>query len=813
MKKFLLSAVIPGMILIVLSSPLFAQKSLDQVDRESFNAGLAPFEVPASGMKRGFAGAVKSSAPARELILDGCWTLEGSEEANSEIKVCANVPCSIHKALYEAGVIPDPLVARNDTIAEKCSYQKWALSREFEYDGSFTRPVLYFKGVANKCKVYLNGECLGPHEGMFGGPEFDLSGRLVTGTNTLRVELDNINEYCSWNSTSAENGSWKYTVVINCVYGWHYSKIPSLGIWNSVSIRDNFQEIENPFFVTRALDGDMNLSFSVRDTVSGMMELAVRPKCPFARWQKFKAKVDGCSGLLSFDFNIRRPRLWWPNDTGKQNVYEAVIRLRDGKRIVSEKHTTFGIRTIEMAPFPEGPKEDLYNWTFMVNGRPMFVKGTGWCTADVLLDFSAERYRTFLTAAQEQHVQILRAWGGGLPETDEFYDLCDSLGIMVIQEWPTAWGTHNVQPYDLLEETVVRNTVRLRNHPSLVMWGAGNETAWPFGKSIDMMGRKSIELDGTRPFHRGEPWGGSKHNYNCWWEKADIDHNFTMTARFWGEFGLPSFPCRETMDHYLQGETYTWPPEPGSSLEHHTPTFNTQEDIARTEIYSGAYLQLDSIDDLILASQISQAQGVRHTLERARTMWPETSGALSYKLNDNYPAMSWSTVDYYGRKKIGHYTTMMAFEPLTTVLLFDRSNLAGAPASLPYWYLDDMETMSGRKLSARLGVYDKDMKAVMDTVITFRADGRAMKIADIHLSQEQTSSDVLFFVTDLYSGSRKLNRNWYIMNCTSYPGAIKNTTIYEQIISRSANFLPSCSVLLQPSRHRSTKRADRPSSH
>ena len=110
----------------------------------------------------------------------------------------------------------------------------------------------------------------------------------------------------------------------------------------------------------------------------------------------------------------------------------------------------------------------------------------------------------------------------GMPETDEFYNLCDRYGIMVMQEWPTAWNSHREgwQPYPLLEETVRRNTLRLRNHASLVMWGAGNESDRPFGKAIDMMGRYAVELDGSRPFHRAEPWGGSVHNYDCDWGAA-----------------------------------------------------------------------------------------------------------------------------------------------------------------------------------------------------------------------------------------------------------------------------------------------------
>ena len=134
-----------------------------------------------------------------------------------------------------------------------------------------------------------------------------------------------------------------------------------------------------------------------------------------------------------------------------------------------------------------------------------------------------------------------------MPETDDFYELCDKYGILVMQEWPTAWNSHNTQPYAMLQETVERNTKRLRNHPSLIMWGAGNESDKPFGPAIDMMGRLSIELDGTRPFHRGEAWGGSQHNYNCWWDDAHLNHNLNMTAPFWGEFGIASLPHIETV--------------------------------------------------------------------------------------------------------------------------------------------------------------------------------------------------------------------------------------------------------------------------
>lgn len=749
---------------LLLSISGWSQMSLDELERESFHPSCIPLDLQARDM-------VPCSARAKEIktrSIDLCgeWALENINKDKWDVKVPCIVPGSIHKALYLAGVIPNPLVGQNDSIAARCSYQPWKLTRRFHYDGLMSDPLLSFAGIANKCRVILNGECIGEHEGMFGGPDIKLKGKLLKGENVLEVELDAIPFAAPRKNYVMENQSWRSTVVINCVYGWHYSRIPSLGIWDGVRIEDDQNNgIKNPFVLTRSTDGKMRLLFSTQ-CPTPEDELLLSVSCN-GKVQSFKGTLDKTLQTQVFDFKISDPQLWWPNGYGDHPIYKAVLCLRKGNRITCSKTFDFGVRTVSMSPLPGGPYPDKYNWTFVINGKPIFIKGTGWCTMDVLLDFDKVRYRRFLNMAARQNCQMVRAWGGGMPESDDFYQLCDSLGLMVFQEWPTAWNSHVEQPYALLEETVVRNTLRIRNHPSPVMWGGGNESNKPFGAAIDMMGRLSVELDGTRPFHRSETWGGSKHSYFCWWNnRQHLNFNLNYEAPFIGEFGIPSIPVRETVDQYLDGDD--------SSFTHHMPKFGKDKELDRMKQYAGYFMETDNLDDFIFGSQLAQGEGLRHTLERARTRWPECTGALTYKLNDNYPALSWASVDYYGRTKLAHWFTKAAFEPTTTVLLFDRTNLDCQRVSIPYFFLDDRGSCTNRRMSARLSVYDDKFNHVLDTTICFIPQNTVVHIADIELTRKQTAYPMMWFVTDLLDDEgHTVARNWYFSNYETERGRIK----------------------------------------
>jgi beta-mannosidase len=778
---------------------VLGQTSLDELDRISYEAGPTPLSVPAKVVKLERGATVHPGGPVM-LSLDGEWQMaEGGEEAerlNGEWgdAIPAQVPGSVHTALVQAGRLPDPTFGTNQKVAREESYKTWWFRRTFPRPVGSKGERLIFGGVCNRCTVWLNGHKLGSHEGMFGGPEFDVS-NVLEDHNALVVRLypapylegpGPLNDFFI-----GMNVGWVTTVVFNNVYGWHYSNLPSLGIWRSVKVQGApAVSLTHPFVTTpQAQDGLVDVVLHLKGEQagwSGTLRGTIAPENFEGETFCFQMQVhaDQASVDLHLQFAIPDPHLWWPMDLGEPDLYSLRLSFTPEEGGTPDNyHTTFGLRTVEMAPLPEGPNPAKYNWTFVINGTPHFVKGTNWCTMDPLMDFSRERYGRFLSLAAMQHVQMLRPWGSGMPETDEFYDLCDRKGIMVLQEWPTAWNSHETQPYEMLEETVHLNTLRLRNHPSLVMWGGGNESSYPFGVAIDMMGRLSIELDGTRPFHRGEPWGGSRHGYPSYWGGQPLDEHVTMTASFWGEFGLACMPVYESVQRYLpDDERQLWPPRPDGAFAYHTPVFNLKDDLSHLTQCARYFVPDDcSLETFTVGSQLSQAVGLRHTLELARTRWPECTGALYYKMNDNFPAASWATADWYGAPKIGHYVVQDAFAPLHACIILPRLNMAGIVVSLPVFLLDDNDLLRSSAWRVVARAYNSRLCEIRRATFSGQSSvDSPLKLGSLSLTYEQSDSTPLLLVSEVFQDGALAQRTFYCANYEARKGclfALPRTTL------------------------------------
>ena len=765
-------------------------KSLDQIDRESFASGPSPTDGNAKVIELVPGRAEHTSGPST-ISLDGDWVMAagGSKDerlaGNWQDALSAVVPGSIQTALLAAGKIPDPYVGKNDEIARAESFKTWWLKRSFQRPHNTTDEKLIFGGICDACSIWLNGTKLGEHKGMFAEVAFDVAGQLVDGENVLLVKLEPAPQRVSTGEPNdffvGMNVGWLDTAVINNIYGWHYINLPTIGIWRSVKLAGApAVSIVDPFFATQDADAgivrlQLNLagqSSNWRGRLSGTIEAE---NFDGDAWH-FARELQSIETGLSVQLEMRIPeaRQWWPVDHGKPNLYRMSLSFVSDQGVADFKTFTFGVRTIEMSPLPDGPDPDTYNWTFVVNGKPLFVKGANCCTLDALLRFDRERYDRFLRLARDSHMQLLRAWCSGMPETDDFYDLADRYGIMVLQEWPTAWNSHRIQPYDILEETIRHNTIRLRNHPSLVMWGGGNESGEPTGPAIDMMGRLSLKLDGTQPFHRGEPWGGSIHSYRVYWGREPLDSNLSLTAPFIGEFGLASVPNYETARRFLPPEELdVWPPTQNGSFTHHLPVFNLKGGLAIMAGYVADFLPNDSLQNFILGTQLAQATGMRHTLELARTRWPETTGVAYHKLTDNNPAASWASVDWYGVPKIAYHILRQAFRPLHACVLFRRLSFLGVPVTLPVFLLDDIGALRGAQWQVRVRAFNSELALIAESEFLGEgSEGSVQRLGEFQLDGDQSWSSPLFIACEVSSGGRLLDRVFYWLNYTSVQGCL-----------------------------------------
>lgn len=750
--------------------------SLDLAEKRAFNPSPSPFEAEPAEMSWSGSTEMPENGYA-EHSLNGSWLMSegGDSQPDFSRAVNAQIPCTVQTALFEAGKIPDPMFGKNDKYAREAAYKIWWFKKEFDYDGGMANPCLHFDGVCHKALFYLNGVLLGEHTGMFGGPDFKV-GHLLEKHNVLTVKIENSPANPKKYSKYADyDEGWKNGVVVNCVYGWHYVCIPSRGIWADVFLRDvPLCDFERPFILTEDYStGKMGLCIKAFSSGKGTVRLKVSPYNFEGADQYFEAPFKCEAGQqLHFTLTVNNHELWWPNGYGSQPLYRFTTAIipEDSYPIVTEDIT--GIRQIEMRPISGEPDSESYNWRCFINGKYIFIKGTNWCTTDALLRCTEERYDRFLSLAKHQNLQLLRAWGGGMPESDYFYKKCDELGLMVQQEWPTCWDSPKTQPADALTETARIHTIRLRNHPSLVRWAGGNELSATDEPSVREMARLAFELDGTRPFHRTSPYAGSLHNYDTFWLMGEMDVSLKLRAPFIGEFGMASAPNYESVARYIPSEELELPIDRNAKtcFNYHTPRFNEflwpeqYNDLDHLLMRASEFLKIRDIKDFILGTQLAQATAIRHTLEAQRAD-VKAAGVCYYKLTDVYPACSWSTVDYYGVPKIPYYIIKNAFAPIHTML---EIKSVTAVDEYPVFLLDDGLELSGKKVSVAITAFDRNLKQIKTEKLTFLPQFEVNAAGCFRVDETQRK-ELRFITVRTFADGELKDDTFYLLNYRDDP--------------------------------------------
>jgi len=657
---------------------------------------------------------------------------------------------------------------------------------------------LHFEGINYRADVWLNGHLIADSSrmvGMFGQWAFDVSEAIRIGReNVLAVNvypLDHpglpaepqLEAFGPFGANGGLTGDIGKNVTMQSAVGWDW--IPAvrdrnIGICQGVYLTTTGPvDIRFPRVVTHLQPPDTNeaaleITADIINLTSraqeGMVFVNIQPKNfeDDAILLKRQVRLKPNQALpIRFDRRthpqllLEHPNLWWPNDLGHPYLYELNLRV-DLDGVDSDTETvTFGIREItSTVTIVDGwARRD-----FFVNGKKILLKGGAW-VPDIMLNRSPEKLHHELRFFKEAHLNMVRIWGGGVTPPERFFDICDEMGLLV---WHDFWITGDCQgtwgkgsrdyPYE--HDVFLKNArdvvLKLRNHPCIAVWTAGNE-GYP-RREIYVPLRNDIlaELDGTRPFLPSsgftsppESWGQSwpddrpAGTYSggpyCW---IDPRTYYTKMEEgkdwlFKNEVGIPSVPVYESLKKFIPDTT----PDPSLPypLNHTWGYHDACEGNGKYSLYDRAirerYGEPKDLQDYAAKAQFVNAETYRTIFEAVNQFMDRTAGVLLWKTNPAWPSVVWQLYDWYLCPHAGYYYTKKACEPLHVQMNIDNKSVWIINAS--YQTKDDLNIVAT--------IYAPDMTKIVKRMVSVDiGPSMSKKIFELGFTTQQKGS--LYFV-------------------------------------------------------------------
>ncbi|MEC8459987.1 MAG: glycoside hydrolase family 2 protein [Bacteroidota bacterium] len=637
----------------------------------------------------------KQNSPKSNSVrqIDKNWVLHLAEK---DTFLSVNIPSNVHSDLHHHQLIEDPFWENNELKLQWIEEENWFYSTKFQLtkeELSYGLIDLVFEGLDTYSEVILNNQPVFSSDNMFVTYEKEVKSLLLVGENKLEVRFtspinqnkDRVNKYpyklpSGSETVALQVGSFTRKAAYH--FGWDWGpRFVTMGIWKPVYLKFyNEVKINHVLTETKKLDEDYAIQeFHVEIESALYLEnysLGIGDSL-------FSIKLKEGINNISASIQIDHPKLWWTHDHGNPYLYTENITLNKSNQNIDNEAIKYGIRQIELINKTDSIGTSFY---FKLNSKPIFIKGANYIPqSSFLTDVTAEKYYNLLQMSKEAHMNMLRVWGGGIYEQDLFYNLCDSLGILVWQDMMFAcslYPTLEDEFINSIQEEITQNIKRLQKHPCIAMWCGNNEVdvAWhnwgwqhKFGySSEDSMtiwkGQQQLfeylipgiiqNLD-NRPYIPSSPqsnWGtkenfnhGCMHYWDVWHGKKDIDAFKYHVGRFMAEYGFQSYPSMETLLHFTDSS-------------HLSLTDSVM--INRQKSYIGNGMIEDQInkflspansfEDFVEKSQEVQSMALNFALNAHINKQPHCMGTLFWQLNDCWPGPSWSIIDYYQRPKKGY---------------------------------------------------------------------------------------------------------------------------------------------------------------
>ncbi|MFA9477928.1 glycoside hydrolase family 2 protein [Phycisphaerales bacterium AB-hyl4] len=728
-----------------------------------------------------------------------------------------DLPKIAQAALFEHGRLPDPYVDFNSDA------YKWVEEKEWWYFRDFVVPTreedervfVRFEGITYRADVWVNGHLVGHIEGMFRLDEFDITDALdATGDNRLAVRVrTQENAWQDDRGSSVRGKVRSQGVVAQAMYRWNWCPhLVGVGIWQPVSlvVREPV-EIEQVRVRTIAVQTDQNedvIPAEAPAEIEIAWDLVNRGNAPataevtydidgetFALSQSMSGTVQqmlgpGESTTVRKRIKLDHARLWWCNGLGDAHLYRLNTRLRGTRG--DDQTATFGVREIRFVENedmawvtqvsghtarPWTMIHPLYNWVLSLNGRRVFLKGSNWVHADVLLRLDRSRYERLLRPAKVGGLNFMRVWGGSLAETDAFYDVCDRLGLLCWQEFWLACENYPALDRQLLARCARDTVRRLYNRPSLVFYSGGNEFE-PDNienkSAVDTLAAVVAETDDSRPFRRSSPYKGDKHGGLVPTPTAirnkylDILPGDKRQVLFRSEVAVGrSAPMFASLDKFI---TPQWPLDE-KQFRHF---FGVPSEFIG---FASEYAADDSYTHAVLANHFAHVRVLQVNVEYCRMQMFRCSGHLNWQYSVPWPCLHREIVDWWGLPKPAFYHYVTSSKPLA--LLVDLEKYLWDPGEtldVPICLVND--GVSASSLQCEVDVIDTQGNVVHQWRASADIDANAARTLDTLAWQipEHLAERTLFLFTRLRRDGQTFFQNAYwiaVSNLVHTPDALR----------------------------------------
>ncbi|AEV83840.1 beta-mannosidase [Actinoplanes sp. SE50] len=629
--------------------------------------------------------------------------------------VPATVPGTVHTDLLDAELIPDPYLGENESLLVWFHRAAWLYATTLRAAPAAPdeRVDLVFDGLDTVATITLGDAELGRTANMHRGHRFDVRDRLHGAPLPLSVRFDSALDYAERLQKVIGERPRPYPHPFNavrkmaCSFGWDWGPdLQTAGIWKPVRLeRWRVARLASvrPLATVDADGRTGKCRISIEVERSGLAAATALTAEVAVGSQTVPVTLPATADAVTTEITVPDAPVWWPVGYGDQPLVDVRVVLRDGDGDLDVFDTRVGFRTVTLDETPDAVGTPF---TLIVNGQPIFVRGLNWIPEDHLLTrLTRARYAAAIERAVEANANLLRVWGGGIYESDDFYAECDERGVLVWQDFPLACAAYSEEEpirSEILAEAR-ENVARLAPHPSLILWNGGNENIWGH-QDWDWKPRLNgqtwgagyyyrdfpallADLDPSRPYHPGSPSSpghdpeiihpnddrhGTRHEWEAW-NRQDYTHHANFLPRFCAEFGWQAPATWSTLRESLAPEDF----------DQESPAFLLHQKAAggNDKLDTGLAHHMRVPADFAewhWATQLNQARATAYAVHHLRGHAPRTMGSILWQLNDCWPVTSWAVVDGAGRRKPAWYALRRAYAPRLLSLRFPPGSPDGA---------------------------------------------------------------------------------------------------------------------------------------